>query len=84
MSIKLTTETTHDDVQIHLKNEDIEITSMCLKYQDTTVLSFGDDLSIFLSPEQAVQLYEAINESATDHLIDTIAIKEKLDKSEVK
>ena len=84
MSIKLTTETTHDDVQIHLKNEDIEITSMCLKYQDITVLSFGDDLSIFLSPEQAVQLYEAINESATDHLIDTIAIKEKLDKSEVK
>ena len=84
MSIKLTTETTHDDVQIHLKNEDIEITSMCLKYQDTTVLNFGDDLSIYLSPEQAVQLYEAINESATDHLIDTIAIKEKLDKSEVK
>ena len=84
MSIKLTTETTHDDVQIHLKNEDIEITSMCLKYQDITVLSFGDDLSIFLSPEQAVQLHRTINESVTDHLIDTIAIKEGLDKREVK
>jgi len=84
VSIKLTTETTHDDVQIHLKNEDIEITSMCLKYQDTTVLSFGDDLNIFLSPEQVVQLYRTINESVTDHLIDTIAIKEGLDKREEK
>tara|TARA_R110002020_G_scaffold441128_1_gene651863 strand:- start:309 stop:563 length:255 start_codon:yes stop_codon:yes gene_type:complete len=83
MSIKLTTETTHDDVQIHLKNEDIEITSVCLKYQDITVLNFGDDLSIYLSPEQAVQLHRTINESVTDHIIDTIAIKEELDKRKV-
>ena len=63
MSIQITTETTHDDVQIHLKSQDIEITSMCLKYQNTTVLNFGDDISIYLSPYQAEKLHEAIGES---------------------
>ena len=72
MSIKLTTETTHDDVQIHLRNEDIEITSMCLKYQDTTVLSFGDDLNIFLSPEQAEKLHEAIGESLLSSKLESL------------
>jgi len=72
MSIKLTTETTHDDVQIHLKNEDIEITSMCLKYQNTTVLNFGDDLNIFLSPEQAEKLHEAIGESLLSSRLESL------------
>ena len=72
MSIQITTETTHDDVSIHLSNEDIEITSMCLKYQDTTVLSFGDDLSIFLSPEQAEKLHEAIGESLLNSKLESL------------
>ncbi len=71
MSIKLTTETTHDDVQIHLKNEDIEITSMCLKYQNTITLNLGD-LHIFLSPDQAEKLHEAIGESLLSSRLESL------------
>ena len=72
MTIQITARTSHEHADIHLSNEDIEITSMCLKYQDTTVLSFGDDLSIFLSPEQAVQLHEAIGESLLSSKLESL------------
>ena len=46
--IQITTETTHDQAQVHLKNDDIEIGSMCLRNLDTITLDLGD-LTIFLS-----------------------------------
>ena len=57
--IQITTETTHDQAQVHLKNDDIEIGSMCLRNLDTITLDLGD-LTIFLSAEQAKTLNESI------------------------
>ena len=63
MSIQITTRTTHEHADIHLSNEDIEMGSFCLTNLNTIVLNLGDDLSIFLSPDQAEKLHEAIGES---------------------
>ena len=57
--IQITTETTHDHAQIHLKNDDIEIGSKCLKNLGTITLNLGD-LTVFLSIEQAKTLNESI------------------------
>ena len=56
--IQITTETTHDQAQVHL-NDDIEIGSKCLRNLDTITLDLGD-LTIFLSAEQAKTLNESI------------------------
>ena len=69
--IQITTETTHDQAQVHLKNDDIEIGSMCLRNLDTITLNLGD-LTVFLSIEQA----KTLNESITDALLDSVAVKE--------
>ena len=63
--IQITTETTHDQAQVHLKNDDIEIGSMCLRNLDTITLDLGD-LTIFLSAEQAQTLHRTLKESITD------------------
>jgi len=73
--IQITTETTHDHVEVHLKNDDIEIGSMCLRNLDTITLDLGD-LTIFLSAEQAQTLHRTLNESITDALLDSVVLKE--------
>jgi len=59
--IQITTETTHDHAEVHLKNDDIEIGSMRVRNWDTITLNLGD-LTVFLSIEQA----KTLNESITD------------------
>ena len=73
--IQITTETTHDQAQVHLKNDDIEIGSMCLRNLDTITLDLGD-LTIFLSAEQAKTLHRTLNESITDALLDSVVLKD--------
>ena len=73
--IQITTETTHDHAEVHLKNDDIEIGSMCLSNLDTITLDLGD-LTIFLSAEQAKTLHRTLNESITDALLDSVVLKE--------
>jgi len=72
--IQITTETTHDQAQVHL-NDDIEIGSKCLRNLDTITLDLGD-LTIFLSAEQAKTLHRKLNESITDALLDSVVLKE--------
>ena len=57
--IQITTETTHDQAQVHLQGDDIEIGSMCLRNLGTVSLHLGD-LTVFLSIEQAKTLNESI------------------------
>ena len=71
MSIQITTETTHDDVSIHLSNEDIEIRVNHLENLNTITLNLGD-LHIFLSPEQAETLHEAIGESLLSSKLESL------------
>lgn len=71
MSIQITTETTHDDVSIHLSNEDIEIRTNHLENLNTITLNFGD-LHIFLSQEQAEKLHEAIGESLLSSKLESL------------
>ena len=71
MSIQITTETTHDDVSIHLSNEDIEIRVNHLENLNTITLNFGD-LHIFLSQEQAEKLHEAIGESLLSSKLESL------------
>ena len=73
--IQITTETTHDHAEVHLKNDDIEIGSMCLRNLDTITLDLGA-LTIFLSAEQAKTLHRTLNESITDALLDSVVLKE--------
>jgi len=63
--IQITTETTHDQAQVHLHGDDVEIGSKCLRNLDTITLDFGD-LTIFLSIEQAQTLHRTLNESIVD------------------
>ena len=72
MSIQITTETTHDDVSIHLSNKDIEIRTNHLENLNTIVLNLGFDLNIFLSPEQAEILHEAIGESLLSSKLESL------------
>ena len=69
--IQITTETTHDHAQVHLQGDDIEIGSMRVRNWDTITLNLGD-LTVFLSIEQA----KTLNESITDALLDSVAVKE--------
>ena len=71
MSIQITTETTHDDVSIHLSNEDIEIRTNHLENLNTITLNLGD-LHIFLSQEQAEKLHEAIGESLLSSKLESL------------
>jgi len=71
MSIQITTETTHDAINIHLNYEDIEIGTNYLKHLNTIVLNFGD-LHIFLSQEQAETLHEAIGESLLSSKLESL------------
>ena len=73
--IQITTETTHDHAEVHLKNDHIEIGSMCLRNLDTITLDLGD-LTIFLSAEQAQTLHRTLKESITDALLDSVVLKE--------
>lgn len=72
MSIQVTTQTTHHDVNIYLYNEDIKIKAGHLKNLNTIALNFGDDLSIYLSPEQAEKLHEAIGESLLSSKLESL------------
>jgi len=69
--IQITTETTHDHANVHLQRYDIEIGSMRVRNWDTITLNLGD-LTVFLSIEQA----KTLNESITDALLDSVAVKE--------
>ena len=71
MSIQVTTQTTHHDLSIHLYNEDIEIRTNPLENLNTVTLNFGD-LHIFLSPEQAEKLHEAIGESLLSSRLESL------------
>ena len=72
MTVQITTRTTHDHADIHLSNEDIEIRTNHLENLNTIVLNFGNDLSIFLSPEQAETLHEAIGESLLSSRLESL------------
>ena len=63
--IQITTETTHDQAQVHLQGDDIEIGSMRVRNWDIITLNLGD-LTIFLSIEQAKTLHRTLNESIAD------------------
>ena len=71
MSIQITPQTTHHDVNIYLYNEDIEIRTNHLENLNTVTLNFGD-LHIFLSPEQAEKLHEAIGESLLSSKLESL------------
>mgnify|MGYP003148636690 FL=1 len=71
MSIQVTTQTTHDDVSIHLYNEEIAIQAAHLDNLNTIALNLGD-LHIFLSPEQAQTLHEAIGESLLSSRLESL------------
>jgi len=71
MSIQVTTQTTHDDVSIHLYKEDIAIRAAHLDNLNTIALNLGD-LHIFLSPEQAQTLHEAIGESLLSSKLESL------------
>ena len=71
MSIQVTTQTTHHDVNIYLYNEDIKIRADHLKNLNTIALNLGD-LTIFLSPEQAETLHEAIGESLLSSKLESL------------
>ena len=63
--IQITTETTHDQANVHLHRDDIEIGSMCLRNLGTLSLNLGD-LTIFLSIEQAKTLNESIADAVKE------------------
>ena len=63
--IQITTETTHDQANVHLHRDDIEIGSMCLRNLGTVSLHLGD-LTIFLSIEQAKTLNESIADAVKE------------------
>ena len=71
MTVQMTSESTHDDVSIYLYNEDIEIRTDHLENLKKIVLNFGD-LHIFLSPEQAEKLHEAIGESLLSSKLESL------------
>ena len=71
MSIQITTQTTHHDVNIYLYNEDIKIRAGHLKNLNTIALNLVD-LHIFLSPEQAEKLHEAIGESLLSSRLESL------------
>ena len=71
MSIQVTTQTTHDDVSIHLYDEDIKIRANHLENLNTISLNFGA-LHIFLSPEQAETLHEALGESLLSSRLESL------------
>ena len=77
MSIQITTETTHDDVSIHLSNEDIEIRTNHLENLNTITLNLGD-LHIFLSPEQAEKLADELRE-VVHHALGESLLSSKLE-----
>ena len=63
--IQITTETTHDQANVHLHRDDIEIGSMCLRNLGTVSLHLGD-LTVFLSIEQAKTLNESIADAVKE------------------
>ena len=63
--IQITTETTHDQAQVHLQGDDIEIGSMRVRNWDIITLNLGD-LTIFLSIEQAKTLNESIADAVKE------------------
>ena len=71
MTVQITTRTTHDHADIHLSNEDIEIRTNHLENLNTVTLNFGD-LHIFLSPDQAEKLHEAIGESLLSSKLESL------------
>ena len=73
--IQITTETTHDQANVHLHRDDIEIGSMCLRNLGTVSLHLGD-LTVFLSIEQAQTLHRKLNESLADALLDSVVLKD--------
>ena len=72
MTVQITARTTHEHADIHLSNEDIEMGSFCLPNSSTIVLNLGYDLNIFLSPEQAEKLHEAIGESLLSSKLESL------------
>ena len=72
MTVQITTRTTHDHADIHLSNEDIEIRTNHLENLNTIVLNIGFDLNIFISPEQAEKLHEAIGESLLSSRLESL------------
>jgi len=71
MSIQITSESTHDAINIHLNYEDIEIRANHLENLATVTLNFGD-LHIFLSPDQAEKLHEAIGKSLLSSKLESL------------
>jgi hypothetical protein len=72
MTVQITTRTSHEHADIHLSNEDIEMGSFCLTNSSTIVLNIGFDLNIFLSPEQAETLHEAIGEALLSSRLESL------------
>ncbi len=72
MTVQITTRTSHEHADIHLSNEDIEMGSFCLTNLNTIVLNIGFDLNIFLSPEQAETLHEAIGEALLSSRLESL------------
>ena len=72
MTVQITARTTHEHADIHLSNEDIEIRTNHLENLNTIVLNLGFDLNIFLSPDQAEKLHEAIGESLLSSRLESL------------
>ena len=62
--VRLTAESTHDQVQIHLTHdENLEISVQNLTELKTVSINFNQDLHIFLSPDQAKELLNLLAQS---------------------
>ena len=64
--VRIMTETNHEQVNIHFSQEDIEISVTNLTGCKTVCINFGSDLNIFLTPDQAANLAEELNNITED------------------
>ena len=62
--VRLTTETNHEQVQIHLTHdENLEISVQDLTELKTVSINFNSDLHIFLTSDQAEELLKLLAQS---------------------
>ena len=61
--VRLTTETNHEQVLIHLTHDDLDISVQDLTECKTVSINFNQDLHIFLTPDQAKELLNLLAQS---------------------
>jgi hypothetical protein len=65
--VRLTTETNHENVNIHfIHDEGLEISVENMTELKTTAINFNNDLHIFLTPDQAEGLSDLLGMSSEE------------------